>query len=270
MAAEPQGYDRRSPMPARRTGPLAAAAEAARFVPRYYEIEQALRTRIAGLRPDDPLPSDAQLCAEFGVSRMTARNAVARLAQEGLVYRVPGRGTFVAEPPLHRQAGNLLSFTEEMRRRGRRPHSRVLSREVREPSEQERGRLRLGAGAQVFALTRLRIADEEPMAVEVAVFPADLAEPLLRADLEERSLHTTLVELGRIPTVGRASLGAEAASAEDARLLAIDPGAPMLVERRLIYSQDGDPLELTESRYAGARYGLDVAFDVDVARAAPG
>ena len=61
------------------------------------------------------------LCDEFGVSRMTARNAVQRLTQEGLVYRVPGRGTFVAEPPVHRQAGSLLSFTEEMRRRGRVP-----------------------------------------------------------------------------------------------------------------------------------------------------
>jgi hypothetical protein len=110
----------------------------ARFVPRYYEIEQALRARVAALRPDDPLPSDAMLCEEFGVSRMTARNAVQRLAQEGLVYRVPGRGTFVAEPPVHRQAGSLLSFTEEMRRRGRVPSSRVLAVGVREPGPPRR------------------------------------------------------------------------------------------------------------------------------------
>jgi len=103
-----------------------------RFVPRYYEIEQALRARIAELKPDAPLPSDAMLCEEFGVSRMTARNAVQRLVQEGIVYRVPGRGTFVAEPPVHRQAGNLLSFTEEMRRRGRVPSSKGLADLARE------------------------------------------------------------------------------------------------------------------------------------------
>jgi GntR family transcriptional regulator len=78
------------------------------FVPRYYEIEQTLRARIAALDPDSPLPSDAQLCDEFGVSRMTARNAVQRLVQEGLVYRLPGRGTFVAPTPANRTATHIL------------------------------------------------------------------------------------------------------------------------------------------------------------------
>jgi GntR family transcriptional regulator len=236
----------------------------ARFVPRYYEIEQALRTRIADLRPDDPLPSDAMLCEEFGVSRMTARNAVQRLTQEGLVYRVPGRGTFVAEPPVHRQAGNLLSFTEEMRRRGRVPSSRLLARDVREPGPAEAARLQLEPGAEVIAVRRLRVADDEPVAIEEAVFPAGIAPLILRADLEHRSLHDTLVEGGHVPTMGRARLGAEAAGPDDAVLLEVPEGSPLLVEKRVIHDQDGNPLELCESRYAGARYGLDVQFDVEL------
>jgi GntR family transcriptional regulator len=238
----------------------------ARFVPRYYEIEQALRSRIAALRPDDPLPSDAMLCEEFGVSRMTARNAVQRLAQEGIVYRVPGRGTFVAEPPVHRQAGHLLSFTEEMRRRGREPRSRVLERRVREPRPNEASRLRLAAGARVVVVRRLRIADAEPMAIEESVFEAALAPLLLEADLERGSLHETLVAGGHVPSQGRARLGAEAASAEDAALLDVAPGSPLLVEKRVIHDREGRPLELTESRYAGERYGLDVQFEVELAR----
>ncbi|TME19902.1 MAG: GntR family transcriptional regulator, partial [Chloroflexi bacterium] len=81
------------------------------FRPRYREIEQAIRQRLARLKPGAELPSDAQLCEEFAVSRMTARHAMHRLAQEGLVFRVRGRGTFVGEPPTHRRANSLLSFS---------------------------------------------------------------------------------------------------------------------------------------------------------------
>jgi len=128
------------------------------FIPRYYEIEQVLRARVAALRPGDLVPSDAELCEEFGVSRMTARNAMQRLQQEGLVQRIPGRGTFVAERPVHRQAGSLISFTDEMRRRGRRPSSRVLRSLVRPATVDEAARL---AVDRVVELVRLRLADAD-------------------------------------------------------------------------------------------------------------
>jgi GntR family transcriptional regulator len=242
-----------------------AVSPLARFVPRYFEIEQALRARIAELEPDAPLPSDAQLCAEFGVSRMTARNAVARLAQEGLVYRVPGRGTFVAETPVHRQASSLLSFSAEMRRQGKVPTSRVVDGTVRAADATERARLRLRPRGEVVAIRRLRLADEQPVAVETAVLPADLADGLLAADLEHGSLHRALVALGHVPTAGTAQLRAEPATRDDAKLLGLRTGAALLVERRLIFDHAGAPLELTESRYAGDRYRLDVSFDVELA-----
>lgn len=237
-----------------------------RFVPRYHEIEQALRTRIVGLQPNDPLPSDAQLCEEFGVSRMTARNAVARLAQEGIVYRVPGRGTFVAEPPVHRQASSLLSFSEEMRRKGRTPTSHLLEQVVRPADLEERLRMRLDPDAEIVLLTRLRIADDIPVAIERAAFSAALASDLMAADLEDGSLHGILLRLGRVPTAGTASLSAAGADTREAKLLQVRRGAPLLVERRLIFDQGGTPLELTESRYAANRYGLEVSFDVELVR----
>ena len=231
------------------------------FVPRYHEIEQALRARIADLEPHAPLPSDAQLCEEFGVSRMTARGAVQRLVHEGLVYRVPGRGTFVAPSRANRTASHILSFSDEMRRRGRQPSSRVLQKRRRAATAAERGRL---AADEVIVLRRVRLADGEPVAVETAVFPAMRVAAVLDANVEGASLFTTLVEAGLVPTAGRASLAAEAATAEDARLLRVKRGAPLLVERRLIRDQQGAPLEWTESRYVGARYGLDVHFDVEL------
>jgi GntR family transcriptional regulator len=235
-----------------------------RFVPRYYAIEQALRARVAKLAPGDPLPSDAELCEEFGVSRMTARNAMARLVQEGIVRRIPGRGTFVAEQPVHRQAGSLISFSDEMRRRGRRPSSQVLRRGTRAGTPEEVPALALPDGSEVAELVRLRLADDEPIAIEASAFEPALAAVLAAADLESGSLFDALVGAGRVPTAGRASLVADAATATDARHLGVRRGGPLLVERRLIFDQAGRPLEMTESRYAAERYALEVSFDVEL------
>ena len=231
------------------------------FIPRYFEIEQSLRGRVAALEAHSPLPSESQLCVEFGVSRMTARAAVQRLVQDGLVYRVPGRGTFVAAARASRTAGHVLSFSDEMRRKGRVPTSRVIERRERKATEEEERRLGV---QEVVVLRRVRLADGKPLALERAVFPADRVSSALAADLETGSLFEALAASGLAPTSGRAALAAEAATAEDARYLRVRKGAPLLVERRLIHDQQGDPLELTESRYVGSRYAIDVDFDVEL------
>jgi GntR family transcriptional regulator len=236
----------------------------ASFVPRYYEIEQALRARIAELRPDESLPSDAMLCDEFGVSRMTARNAVQRLVQEGLVYRVPGRGTFVARQPAHRQADKVWSFTDEMRRRGHTPTSRVLECAVAATEPADAAQLDLLDGGGVVAVRRIRLADGVPIAIERAAFPVDCAGAILDADLEHGSLHAALVAAGRIPTAGHATLTADTAAEEEAKLLEVSAGAALLVERRLLTDQNDRPLELTESRYVADRYALHVDLVVEV------
>ena len=233
------------------------------FTPRYREIEQAMRQRLAKLKPGAELPSDAELCEEFGVSRMTARHAMNRLVQEGLLLRARGRGTFVAEPPTHRRANALLSFSNEMRRQGRVPTSRILGRALRAPTREESARLALKEGEKVLWLKRLRLADGEPIAIESARLNRRTAEAVLAASLERDSLHAVLVRAGIPPTKGRATIGSEAATADDARWLNMRRGDPMLVERRVIVDDRGRPLEFTESRYPADRYALDVDFVVE-------
>ena len=233
------------------------------WVPQYRQIERALRARIPTMRPGERLPSDSDLCREFAVSRMTARNAMQRLADAGLVQRVPGRGTFVVEPPSHRYADRLMAFSDEMERQDRRPSSRLLDREIRPSTETEARALALRSAARVVLVRRRRRADDVPIAIETAVLIRRTAGEVMVTDLESGSLHAALGRAGLHLRRGNATITAEAATIEDARLLQVDEGDPLLVERRVIADSQGRPVEATESRYPGGRYALDVRFDMD-------
>ena len=232
-------------------------------IPHWRRIERTLRERIHGLAPGDPLPSDTALCEEFGVSRMTARNAMQRLADEGLVVRVPGRGSFVAELTAHRRADRLMTFSHEMERLGRVPTSRVLAREIRPCTADEAAALGLVASEPVVVVRRVRLADGQPIAVETARLLRRTAAVVMTADLEHGSLHEALARGGHDLRRGTATIGAAAATHEDARLLGIRRGDPLLVEHRVIADSRGRRIEATESRYPADRYALDVLFDVE-------
>ncbi|MEV4179098.1 GntR family transcriptional regulator [Nonomuraea sp. NPDC049709] len=230
-------------------------------IPRHQAVERHLRSRIANLRPGDAVESDSELSALFNVSRMTVRQAAQRLVDEGLIYRVPGVGTFVAEPKVHRDMARLRSFTEEMARRGAVAGSRVLSAELRAGTADELATLHLAPRSMVTHVRRLRLADGKPVAIENVVLPMSCSA-VLNEDLEHSSLHETLRTLGEIPTSATGTLVAANADAEDAKLLQVEPGAALLVEERLIVNQNGQPLEKTQTRYLGDEF----VFHVTLAR----
>lgn len=226
---------------------------------RYLEIETWLRTRVLNGRAGDPLPSEAELAGQFGVSRMTARQAVQNLAAEGLVRRRRGSGTFIAPQPLHRHSGPLTSFTIDMRRRGLTPSSKLLTAELREASTAEIEAMRMDPASRVVSLVRLRLADETPMAIEHTTLTPDAA-PVLAQDLEAGSLHDALRDLGRVPTLATARISARPATSEESDLLQLDPRSVVLVEQRVITDQDSRELEFTTTVYNASRYVLDATF----------
>lgn len=203
------------------------------------------------------MPTEAELCERFDVSRMTVRQALQQLSHSGLIDRQQGRGTFVAHPPMHRRPGVFLSFTEEMTRRGMTATSTLGSARIEPARPDEVADLRLTAGADVVRVERVRLADGEPIAYEDAAL--DIAHRgVLDADLEHASLHAKLGRLGVVATSAVGTVSARLATRADARLLDIAPRSALLVEVRLLFDQHGNPFERTESRYVADRYVIDV------------
>lgn len=207
--------------------------------------------------PGDSLPSEAELCARFGVSRMTVRQALQELSNEGLVERRRGQGTFVASRPVHRRPGVFLSFTEEMGRRGVQASSRLLSAGRERARPQEVADLGLSADDEVVRIVRVRLADGVPVALEDAALVPDLAG-ILDADFADRSLHQELQERGVVPSRAVGTITARLARSSEVALLDLPPQAALLVELRLLFDQDNRVFERTETRYVADRYVIDV------------
>jgi GntR family transcriptional regulator len=236
----------------------------ARRPPRYEEIAAYLRELVAAREPGDRLPSEAELCERFGVSRMTARHAVQTLEQEHLLHRRRGKGTFVSPRPVPRLLGSPLSFTESMARRGMTATSSVLESGHTAPTEDDVKALEIAADERVGVLERIRYADGVPMAIERAVLAPRCATVI--ESIGRGSLHDAFEAIGHIPSRATAQVDARPATKRERELLELDPGGVVLCERRVIYDQGDVPLEHTETRYAADRY----VFDVMMYRSEPG
>ncbi|MFW2339060.1 MAG: GntR family transcriptional regulator [Acidimicrobiia bacterium] len=221
--------------------------------PRYLDIAEYLRELISNSSPGDRLPSDAELCERFSVSRMTARQAVTVLVNEHLVERKRGSGTYVTQPRVPRSLGSPLSFSESTRLRGMEPSSRVLRAGPTTLRPDDAVALGIGINSPAIVLERLRLADGVPMAVEHAVIPATDAD-ILDEDLTSGSLHAAFEKNGRIPTRAHAEVGARMATKRERDLLQLPSNAIVLSEIRTIFDQHGAPLEHTSTHYAAERY----------------
>lgn len=206
-------------------------------------------------QPGDRVPSEVELVKQFGVSRTTVRLALADLANQGLLTRLQGRGTFVAQPRIRQHPNRLTSFTQDMQARGKHATSRLLRLEVVPASPSAARALEREPGASLIVLKRLRLADELPMAIETSYLVYELCKALLKLDLTSRSLyHTLSVELNIIPAQANQEMQAVVCPPEEARLLGVPRGSPALHIIRTTYDQTGRPFEHVESYYRGDRY----------------
>ncbi|ASO18051.1 GntR family transcriptional regulator [Actinoalloteichus hoggarensis] len=222
--------------------------------PKYWGLKRHLLDLLRSMPPGTPIPTERSLAADFDVSRTTVRQALAELTVEGRLLRVQGKGTFAAEPKVAQRL-QLSSYTEDMRAQGRQPASRMLESDEL-PAETELARLLdVKAGAKVFRLRRLRLADGEPMAIETTHLALGRFRGLRRHIANGGSLYEVLrerfgVELGHAEETIETAL----ASPEEAELLGSDIGLPMLLLSRHSFDTTGEPVEWVRSLYRGDRY----------------
>ncbi len=229
------------------TEPLSAGP-----MPLYQQLKQRLRIEIARgeYKPGDRLPAEPELIQQFGVSRITVRQALSDLAAEGLVVRRHGKGTFVAERRIKHDLVRLTDFVEDMQLAGLAPSSRVLGFTHEPASPAIAAALILPMETEVVRIDRLRLANNEPIAYDTTWLPLRYGALLQESDLVSETIFHLLEERFNIPIErGTFLFTAGVADAAQAQALQVPVGAPLLVIERVSYTRNDDPVYVQRRYY---------------------
>jgi len=220
------------------------------------ETRERVRDLMEALEVGEAIPSERQLTAVLGVSRLTVRAAIDELVRDGYLDRRHGSGTYVTEPKIA-QPLTLTSFSEEMRRRGMVPGSRTLELAVTPAGARMARRLQVSPEEPLLRVRRLRLADDEPMALEVLHIPQALVPGLSRSDLENRSFYELLQERYEIVIgSGTQTIEPTVTSEEESEALGVPLHTPAFLFERTTVSESGRIVEFVRSVYRGDRYRL--------------
>ncbi len=224
--------------------------------PLYSQIAAQLQERIVAgkLTPGTRLPPERELSQTLRVNRMTLRQALQKLESQGLLIRRQGAGTYVAEPFIERQAGKLFSFTYGVQRRGYIPGAKIVRLEQVPADTYFAERLKLRAGALVYDLHRLRLINGEPVLLERYMIPVARFPKLEAQDLEHRSMYKVMAEYGVLVRQAQQSFEPVIADKYAAKLLGVARGAPLMLERRVSFDQNNQPVECGCDLYRGDRF----------------
>jgi GntR family transcriptional regulator len=223
-------------------------------LPKYWSVKRRLLDLTASLQPGAAVPPERELAAQFGTSRTTVRQALAELVVEGRLQRMQGRGTFVAKPKVA-QLLELASYTARMRNHGMTPETRILDIQIAGADAEIAALLAIGPAEPVLRLHRLRLADGEPMSVDISLLPANRFPGLAEQLGAGASLYETLAtRYGVEPADAEETIETVLAGPAEAHLLRVDPGLPLLLLTRHAFDSSGKPVEWARSWYRGDRY----------------
>ncbi len=237
-----------------------------RPVPLYHQLKELLQDRmeLGEWPPGSRIPTEKELAATYMVSQITVRQALARLASEGLVERCQGRGTFVCQASVSHDLLRLAGFSDGLARSGVEVETRLLSATEATASEGVARRLNMAYGEPVIKIVRVRSRDGTPIALQTSHLNATLCRPLLGRDLERESLFRLLTEVCGLELV-RAEEAVSAVAVDDyeAEILSVASGSPALLIQRTTYDRRGRPVEFVKSVLRGDKCKFTVTLDAE-------
>ena len=236
-------------------------------IPLYFQLKSLLLQEIknGGYPVDGLIPTEKELSEMFKISRTTVRQAITELVQEGWLYRIKSKGTFVARVKIKQDfIKRLETFNEQIERTGCKPSTRMLAFEVVTMPERVAAHFDMPPGEKCIYLSRVRFADEDPIVTVETYLPYDKCAFVMGHDFSKESLYNVLAtsEETRICRVNRV-LEAVAANSQDANFLGVSRGKPIHFFTTVGYNQNDEPIEYSLARYRGDRNRFEVTLLID-------
>lgn len=236
-------------------------------IPIYYQLEEYIKHQIDKQKwlPGELLPSEREFAEQYHISRMTVRQAINNLASAGLLYRVKGKGTFIAQPKFEHHLSGLTSFTEDMKQRGLSPTNQLLNIQLHNQPSQIAHKLQLQPEESYYEIKRIRFADKDPLAFEIIYTPKRLVGELEEIHLQGSFYQYVEQKIGKHIIVGNQTIEGALATKEQANYLNIKVGDPVLIMERVSYLDHPTeiPIEFTQTIYRADKYKFHLTLHRD-------
>jgi len=230
----------------------------------YYQLKQILIEMLDNreLEEDEKLPTEKELCERFNISRVTVRQALQELENEDYIYKIQGKGTFVSPKRLQQDLLKFYSFTNEMKKIGKTPSTKVLDFKIVEPDKKISDILKVNKGEQVYKFVRLRLSDNVPMMLETSYIPYNMFPGISKKSLEENPLYSILIdEYNTEFSKAEESFRATLLSEEEAEILNYVEGGSAILLERYTYDNNSKIIEYTKSVSRGDKFIYHVVLE---------
>ncbi len=232
-------------------------------IPLYYQLMDIIIEAIESgqFQEDDKLPSERDLCENYNISRATVRQAIQELEKEGYVYKEHGKGTFVSPKRFKQDLLKFYSFTEEMKKIGKKPSSKVIDFKIINCNNKLANKMNIDTGAELYEFTRLRLADQEPMMLETTYLPYHRFKGITQEGLQNNAMYDIFIKRFNVSFSEAEEIFQPVhAKKDEADLLEIDTNMPSMMLQRITY-EDNNIIEYTVGIVRGDKFKYHVLLE---------